>query len=249
MTAQPLLELHGVSKRFGAIQALDKVDFAVRAGEVMALVGDNGAGKSTLIKGVAGDFPFDEGEIVFNGRAVTIQSPRDSFDLGIEVLYQDLSLIDNLDVVANMFLGRETMHRLWPILNEEDMENECVHTLQALAVTTVPSVRQRIANLSGGQRQAVAVARALMWNSKLVILDEPTAALGVVQTQQLLDLVKKLAQKGLAVVFISHNLNDVFSVADRITVLRLGKRVAVYTAVNTTQEEVIHTITAGVTPL
>lgn len=245
MPNTPLLELRGVSKRFGAIQALDKVDFDVRAGEVMALVGDNGAGKSTLIKGIAGNYPFEEGEIIFNGRSVTIQNPRDSYALGIEVLYQDLALIDNLDVVANMFIGRESTYHPWPVLNEEEMENECVSALQSLSITTVQSVRQRIANLSGGQRQAVAVARALMWNSKLVILDEPTAALGVVQTQQVLNLVKELAQKGLAIVLISHNLSDVFAIADRITVLRLGKNTAVYTAANTTQEEVIRTITVG----
>lgn len=245
MSNIPLLELRGVSKRFGAIQALDKVDFDVRAGEIMALVGDNGAGKSTLIKGIAGNYPFEEGEIIFNGRTVTIQNPRDSYALGIEVLYQDLALIDNLDVVANMFIGRESTHHPWPVLNEELMENECVDALRSLSITTVQSVRQRIANLSGGQRQAVAVARALMWNSKLVILDEPTAALGVVQTQQVLNLVKELAQKGLAIVLISHNLSDVFAVADRITVLRLGKNTAVYTAANTTQEEVIRTITVG----
>ena len=246
MSPQPLLELRGVSKRFGAVQALDKVNFNVQAGEIMALVGDNGAGKSTLIKGIAGNYPFEEGETIFNGRSVSIQNPRDSFALGIEVLYQDLALIDNLDVVANMFLGREPLHTPWPVLNEEEMENKCLDALHQLSITTVQSVRQPIANLSGGQRQAVAIARALMWNSKLVILDEPTAALGAIQTKQLLNMVKKLAQKGLAVVFISHNLSDVFAVADRITVLRLGKNVAVYTAVNTTQEEVITTITVGV---
>lgn len=245
MSTKPLLELRGVSKQFGAVQALDKVDFDVRAGEVMALVGDNGAGKSTLIKGIAGNYPFEEGEIIFNGRSVSIQNPRDSFALGIEVLYQDLALIDSLDVVANMFLGRETLHVPWPVLNEEKMENKCMDALRELSITTVQSVRQPIANFSGGQRQAVAVARALMWNSKLVILDEPTAALGAVQTKQLLNLVEKLAQKGLAVVFISHNLSDIFAVADRITVLRLGKNVAVYTAANTTQEEVITAITVG----
>ena len=240
----PILELRGVSKRFGAVQALYKVDFEVRQGEVMALVGDNGAGKSTLIKGIAGIYPFDEGEIYFEGKKVDIHGPRDAADLGIEIVYQDLALADNLDVVANMFLGREKVGPLWA-LNEEDMEEVAIQTLESLSVTTLRSVRLPVASLSGGQRQAIAVAKAVMWNSKVVILDEPTAALGVAQTRQVLDLVQTLRDKGLAVVIISHNLHDVFEVADRITVLRLGHRVNVFNASETTQQEVVLAITAG----
>ncbi|MGE5690396.1 MAG: ATP-binding cassette domain-containing protein [Pseudomonadota bacterium] len=238
-----ILQLKGVSKSFGAVQALYKVDFEVRSGEVMALVGDNGAGKSTLIKGIAGIHAFDEGEIDFDGRRVTIHGPRDAAALGIEVVYQDLALADNLDVVANMYLGREKMSRI--VLDEPTMEQTARSTLDGLSVTTLRSVRQAVAGLSGGQRQAVAVAKAVMWNSKVVILDEPTAALGVAQTRQVLDLVRRLADRGLAVVIISHNLHDVFEVADRITVLRLGQNVGVYERAATTQQEVVHAITAG----
>ncbi len=240
----PILELKGVSKNFGAVQALKKVDFDVRPGEVMALVGDNGAGKSTLIKGIAGIYPFDEGEIYFEGKRVVVHGPRDAADLGIEIVYQDLALADNLDVVANMFLGREQVAGLWS-LDEESMEEAAIRTLDSLSVTTLRSVRMPVASLSGGQRQAIAVAKAVMWNSKVVILDEPTAALGVAQTRQVLDLVKTLRDKGLAVVIISHNLHDIFEVADRITVLRLGERVNVFDARNTTQQEVVYAITAG----
>lgn len=240
----PLLELKGVSKSFGAVQALQKVDFDVRAGEVMALVGDNGAGKSTLIKGIAGIYPFDEGEIYFDGKKKVIHGPRDAAALGIEIVYQDLALADNLDVVANMFLGRERIQ--WPIqLDEVSMEQTCLETLDSLSVTTVQSVRLPVASLSGGQRQAIAVAKAVMWNSRLVILDEPTAALGVAQTRQVLDLVKRLRDKGLGVVVISHNLHDIFEVSDRITVLRLGQRVKVFESAHTNQQEVVHAITAG----
>ena len=245
MSGTPLLELKGVSKNFGAVRALDQVDFEVRAGEIMALVGDNGAGKSTLIKGVAGIYPFDGGKIFFDNELVNIHGPRDSAEMGIEVVYQDLALADNLDVVANMFLGRELLQQPWRLLNEDNMEQACVETLTSLSVTTLRSVRRAVAGLSGGQRQAVAVAKAVMWNSKLVILDEPTAALGVAQTRQVLDLVKRLTEKGLAVVLISHNLHDIFEVADRITVLRLGKNVNIFTAAKTTQQEVVHAITAG----
>jgi D-xylose transport system ATP-binding protein len=244
MSTQSLLELKGVSKRFGAVQALSKVDFSCRNGEVMALVGDNGAGKSTLIKGIAGIYPFDEGETFFDGQPVNIHSPRDTANLGIEVVYQDLALADNLDVVANMFLGRERTRSFWR-LDETAMEQASLETLDSLSVTTIRSVRQAVAGLSGGQRQAIAVAKAVMWNSRLVILDEPTAALGVAQTRQVLDLVRRLADKGLAVVLISHNLHDIFEVADRITVLRLGQRVAELEASQTTQQQVVHAITAG----
>jgi len=240
----PILELKGVSKSFGAVQALQKVDFEVREGEIMALVGDNGAGKSTLIKGIAGIHPFDEGDIYFEGKKVDIHGPRDAADLGIEIVYQDLALADNLDVVANMFLGREKVDKLWS-LDEESMEEAAIKTLDSLSVTTMRSVRQPVASLSGGQRQAIAVAKAVMWNSKVVILDEPTAALGVAQTRQVLDLVKTLRAKGLAVVIISHNLHDIFEVADRISVLRLGQLVTVFRTEETTRQEVVYAITAG----
>jgi D-xylose transport system ATP-binding protein len=244
MAESPLLELKGVSKHFGAVQALSDVDFEVRAGEVMALVGDNGAGKSTLIKGVAGIYPFDEGEIWVDDQRVEIHGPRDAAALGIEIVYQDLALADNLDVVANMYLGRETISS-FRRLNEISMEQASLKTLDSLSVTTIRSVRQQVASLSGGQRQAVAVAKAVMWNSRLVILDEPTAALGVAQTRQVLDLTRRLADRGLGVVVISHNLHDIFEVSDRITVLRLGHKVAQLYAGETTQQEVVHAITAG----
>jgi D-xylose transport system ATP-binding protein len=239
-----LLECRNVSKAFGAVQALYRVDFEVHRGEVMALVGDNGAGKSTLIKSVAGIYPFDEGEVLFEGQHVSIHGPRDAAKLGIEVVYQDLALADNLDVVANMFLGRERT-RTAVVLDESTMESASRETLNSLSVTTLRSVRQRVAGLSGGQRQAVAVAKSVMWDSKLVILDEPTAALGVAQTRQVLDLVRRLAERDLGVVLVSHNLHDVFEAADRITVLRLGQRVAVLDRAKTTQQEVVHAITAG----
>jgi D-xylose transport system ATP-binding protein len=244
MSTQPLLELRQVSKRFGAIQALTRVDLAVNAGEVVALVGDNGAGKSTLIKGIAGIYSFDEGEMLFAGNTVSISSPREATALGIEVVYQDLALADNLDVVANMFLGRERTRSLFR-LNESEMEQAAIQTLTSLSVTTLRSVRQPVAGLSGGQRQSIAVAKAVMWNSKLVILDEPTAALGVAQTRQVLDLIRRLGDKGLGVILISHNLHDVFEATDRIAVLRLGQKVQEFTTKNTTQQEVVHAITAG----
>jgi D-xylose transport system ATP-binding protein len=243
-TRPPLLECRGVSKAFGAVQALYEVDFDVRRGEVMALVGDNGAGKSTLIKGIVGIHPFDDGQVSFEGDRVNIHGPRDAAHLGIEVVYQDLALADNLDVVANMFLGRERVHNLLS-LDESSMEKASREALDSLSVTTLRSVRQRVAGLSGGQRQAVAVAKSVMWDSKLVILDEPTAALGVAQTRQVLDLVRRLAEKDLGVVVISHNLHDIFEVADRITVLRLGQRVALFERSQTTQQDVVHAITAG----
>jgi D-xylose transport system ATP-binding protein len=241
---EPLLELRGVSKAFGAVQALYRVDFEVRRGEVMALVGDNGAGKSTLIKSVVGIYPFDEGEVRYKGEPVNIHGPRDAARLGIEVVYQDLALADNLDVVANMFLGRERI-RAGVVLDESSMERSSRETLDSLSVTTLKSVRQTVAGLSGGQRQAVAVAKSVMWDSTLVILDEPTAALGVAQTRQVLDLVRRLAERGLGVVMITHNLHDVFESADRITVLRLGQRVAELKVAETSQQEVVHAITAG----
>ena len=240
----PLLQTRQVSKVFGSVHALTDVDFEVRAGEVMALVGDNGAGKSTLIKSVAGIHPFDAGEVWFDGELVHIHTPRDASALGIEVVYQDLALCDNLDVVQNMYLGRE-LYGFLRRLREPEMERHTDETLDTLSVTTIASTRQKVATLSGGQRQSVAVARVVMWNSRVVILDEPTAALGVAQTAQVLELVKRLATQGIAVVIISHNLNDVFEVADRITVLRLGRNVGVYERKATTQQEIVRAITIG----
>ena len=243
MSDAPILELRGVYKSFGSVQALTDVDFEVYEGEVMALVGDNGAGKSTLIKCIAGIHPMDEGELLFEGRPVSIHGPKDAARLGIEVVYQDLALCDKLDVVQNMYLGREANR--WQVLKEPPMEAKTRETLAGLRVTTIKSIRQTVATLSGGQRQSVAVARAVMWNSRLVILDEPTAALGVAQTEQVLALVNRLAEQGLAVVLISHNLHDIFETATRITVLRLGRNAGLFERRQVTQEQVVHAITAG----
>ncbi len=218
---EPLLKARGIDKHFGPVQALTKVDLDLYAGQITALCGDNGAGKSVLTKCIAGIYDIDHGQFLWEGRPVHIHSPRDSAQLGIETVYQDLALADNLDIVQNMFLGREQVSR--GFLNEDDMERAAGKTLSNLRVTTVRSIRQPVASLSGGQRQSVAVAKAVMWNSKLVLLDEPTAALGVVQTKMVLDLVRRLRDRGLAVMMISHNLNDVFEVADRIAVLYLGR--------------------------
>jgi D-xylose transport system ATP-binding protein len=226
------------------VQALEDVDFEVRDGEVMALVGDNGAGKSTLIKCVAGINSIDNGEVFFEGQPVSISGPKEAARLGIEIVYQDLALCDNLDVVQNMYLGREA-HDFLQRLREPVMERKTAETLKSLSVTTIRSTRQPVVSLSGGQRQSVAVARAVMWNSRVVILDEPTAALGVAQTRQVLDLVHRLAEQGLAVVLVSHNLVDIFEVATRITVLRLGRNVGVYEREQTTQREIIDAITVG----
>jgi D-xylose transport system ATP-binding protein len=244
VTDTPVLELRGVSKAFGAVQALYEVDFHVSNGEVMALVGDNGAGKSTLIKCIAGIHPADSGQILFEGEPVSIHGPKDSARLGIEVVYQDLALCDNLDVVQNMYLGREDLDS-FRRLDETAMEARAKETLAGLSVTTLRSVRQTVAGLSGGQRQSVAVAKAVMWNSKVVILDEPTAALGVAQTRQVLELVKRLGHQGLAVILISHNLHDVFEAADSVTVLRLGQNVQEYKVSETNQQQVVEAITAG----
>ncbi len=221
---EPLLRLRGISKHFGAVQALYGVDLDLPAAQVTALCGDNGAGKSVLTKCIAGIHEPDEGEMFWEGRLVHIRTPKDAALLGIETVYQDLALADNLDIVQNMFLGRERLSRA--LLNEDSMERAAAGTLASLRVTTVRSIRQPVATLSGGQRQAVAVAKAVMWNSKLVMLDEPTAALGVAQTKMVLDLVRRLKDHGLAVMVISHNLNDVFEVADRVAILRLGRMVA-----------------------
>jgi D-xylose transport system ATP-binding protein len=243
----PLLALRGVSKRFGAVQALSGVDFEVDAGEVVALVGDNGAGKSTLVKVIAGTSPADAGTILFEGEQVSITTPQAATALGIATVYQDLALSDNLDVVANLFLGRERSRgvgRNMRVLDEVDMEHKALGLLDRLSVS-IPSVRTEVASLSGGQRQSIAVARATMGDPKVVILDEPTAALGVAQTRHVLDLVKLLRDEGHGVMVISHNLVDVFAVADRIVVLRLGKRVASFMAADTTAEEVVAAITGA----
>jgi D-xylose transport system ATP-binding protein len=241
--SEPLLELIGINKSFGPVHVLHDVDFTVRAGEVTALVGDNGAGKSTLVKCVAGIYPMDHGQVRFRGKPVTIHSPKEAADLGIEVVYQDLALADNLDVVENMFLGRERGNR-W-LMDESSMEKAARETLASLSVRTVKSVRTPVASLSGGQRQTVAIAKAVLWDSKVVLLDEPTAALGVAQTRQVLDLVRRLAEQGLGVVLISHNMADVFEVADRISVLYLGRMVADLPAKETTHSQVVELITAG----
>jgi D-xylose transport system permease protein len=238
-----LLELRGVRKNFGAVEALRGVDLEVPTGAVTALVGDNGAGKSTLTKCIAGIHAVDGGELSWEGRVVRVASPKDAAALGIETVYQDLALCDNLDVVQNMFLGRETLRT--GLLDEDAMERAANEALASLAITTVTSVRQTVSALSGGQRQSVAVAKAAMWNSKLVILDEPTAALGVAQTEQVLGLVRRLAERGLAVLIISHNLEDVFAVADRIAVLRLGAMVAQVPAKDVDSRQVVELITTG----
>jgi len=243
----PILELKNISKRFGAVQALDGVDFEVYPGEVVALVGDNGAGKSTLIKTIAGINLPDTGEVFFESKQVHITGPRDVAHLGIATVYQDLALCDNLDVVANLYLGREELGRV-ALINEETMEKRAIEVLRTLSVK-LPHVRTAIASLSGGQRQSVAVARSVMWKAKVVLLDEPTAALGVAQTKQVLDLIRRLKEQGLGVVVISHNLADVFEVCDRITVLRLGRRIADFRVKDASREQVVAAITGAETDL
>jgi len=239
----PLLSLSKVNKSFGAVHVLRDVDFRVRSGRVTALVGDNGAGKSTLIKALAGIHAFDSGTYTFEGQEVHITDPKQANALGIEVVYQDLALCDNLDVVHNMFLGRELKKGV--ALDEGEMEKRASTTLAGLSVRTLKSVRQNVASLSGGQRQTVAIARAVLWNSKLVILDEPTAALGVAQTEQVLKLVRRLADNGLAVILISHNMNDVLQVADDIACLYLGQMAAQVEAKDVTTGQVVELITSG----
>ena len=239
------IELTGIRKSFGPVEVLKDVNFSANAGEVTALVGDNGAGKSTLIKGLSGVQPYDSGIVKFNGDDVEISSPLFARNLGIEVVYQDLALCENLDIVQNMFLGHETL--LTGTLNEPEMELEATKALKNLSVKTVKSVRQKVSSLSGGQRQTVAIARSILREAKLVILDEPTAALGVAQTEQVLNLVKRLASHGVAVIVISHNLGDIFKVADKISVLYLGQLVANLEAKKTTTEEVISYITGSKT--
>jgi D-xylose transport system ATP-binding protein len=243
-----LLSLEGVSKRFGAVQALSNLDFSVRAGEVVGLVGDNGAGKSTLVKTISGIYSPDAGSFNFDGEAVKIDSPQDAAALGIATVYQDLALCDNLDVVANLFIGREEIADgpagLVRTLDETTMEHRSHELLENLAVT-IPSVRSEVGTLSGGQRQQVAVARSLLGEPKMVLLDEPTAALGVAQTAQVLALIKRLRERGLGVVVISHNLADVFEVADRIFVLRLGQAAGEYDVKTASREEIVAAITGA----
>ena len=240
---EPRLLMRGINKSFGAVRALTDVDFEVYAGEVVGLVGDNGAGKSTLVKTIAGVGPADSGEIFVEGQPVKITSPQIATRLGIETVYQDLALCDNLDVVANLFLGHEERTPALS-LRENDMELRGLGVLRTLEVK-IPSVRSLVASLSGGQRQSIAVAKAILRNARVVLLDEPTAALGVAQTRQVLNLILRLRDQGLAVVVISHNLADVFEVVDRVIVLRLGRRVATFDIKTTTPERVVAAITGA----
>ena len=240
---EPRLRMHGISKSFGAVRALYQVDFEVYDGEVVGLVGDNGAGKSTLIKVVSGVGPADEGEVFLEGQKVSIPNPHAATLLGIETVYQDLALCDNLDVVANLFLGREERSFLRS-LDEVDMEKRGLNVLRSLDVK-IPSVRSVVATLSGGQRQSVAVAKSILRQATVVLLDEPTAALGVAQTRQVLNMIRRLRDQGLAVVVISHNLADIFEVVDRVIVLRLGRRVGTFDIKTTTPEQVVASITGA----
>ena len=240
---EPLLKVREVDKHFGPVQALHRVDLDLPSGKVTALCGDNGAGKTVLTKCIAGIYQADHGQIFWQGKPVHIRNARDASRLGIETVYQDLALADNLDIVQNMFLGRERLRT--GLLDEDSMERAAKETLASLRVTTVKSIRQPVASLSGGQRQSVAVAKAVMWNSKLVIMDEPTAALGVVQTKMVLDLIKRLRDHGLAVMVISHNLNDVFEVADRIAVMYLGRTVVQADASSFDRQSVVDYMTTG----
>ena len=243
-----ILSMKGITKSFGPVQALDRVDFEVKPGEVVALVGDNGAGKSTLVKAISGIYSIDAGEFFFDGEPVKISNPNDATELGIATVYQDLALCDNLDVVANLFLGQETLlagpGHAARVLDEIEMEQRSHELLDQLSVT-IPSVRSEVGTLSGGQRQQVAVARSLLGDPKVVMLDEPTAALGVPQTKQVLALIKRLRERNLGVIVISHNLANVFEVADRIFVLRLGRKAGVYAAEETTEEQVVGAITGA----
>jgi D-xylose transport system ATP-binding protein len=243
--ARPLLTLRGMSKSFGAVEAMKQVDLDVRPGEVMGLLGDNGAGKSTLIKAIAGVQPADAGEATFEGRSVRLDSPQASTELGIATVYQDLALCENLDIVANLFLGQEASGSSPIVLDETAMEQKTSELLASLGVTTIRSVRTEVERLSGGQRQAIAIARSLLGEPKLVLLDEPTAALGVVQTAHILELIERLRDRGLGVIVISHNLADVFKVADRVTVLRLGRVAGTFEIGASTQEEIVAAITGA----
>src|SRR5205809_6495233 len=242
-SGEPRLRMHGISKSFGAVRALYKVDFEVHDNEVVGLVGDNGAGKSTLIKVISGVGPSDEGEIFLGGKEVHITSPQAANRLGIETVYQDLALCDNLDVVANLFLGREERSFLRS-LDETHMEEQTLTTLKTLDVK-LPSARSLVSTLSGGQRQSIAVAKSVLRKAQVVLLDEPTAALGVAQTRQVLNLIRRLRDQGLAVVVISHTLADVFEVVNRVVVLRLGRRIASFDIKSTTPEQVVAAITGA----
>ncbi len=244
MTTIPELELRGVDKSFGPVHVLSSVNFTANAGEVTALVGDNGAGKTTLVKCIGGIYSVDAGELIFEGKPHGIHGPRDAAMLGVEIVYQDLALADNLDIVQNMFLGREELTGR-RTLNENSMEKLAQQALTSLSVRTVRSVRQLVASLSGGQRQTVAIAKSVLWKSKIVILDEPTASLGVAQTAQVLDLVRRLAEQQVAVILVSHNMNDVMKVADSIAVLYLGRMAAQVRRKDVTQTQVVELITAG----
>jgi D-xylose transport system ATP-binding protein len=240
----PVLSMTGVSKRFGAVQALKDIEFSVDAGEVVALVGDNGAGKSTLVKAIAGVYTPDEGQVVFDGTPVEISSPAQAQELGIATVFQDLALCDNLDVVGNLFLGSEVVRNR--ALDEVTMEKESWRLLRELSAK-IPSVRIPVASLSGGQRQTVAIARSLLGKPKVVMLDEPTAALGVAQTAEVLNLVERLRENGLAVILISHNMSDVMAVADRVVVLRLGRNNGEFRVADTNVQEIIAAITGATT--
>ena len=246
--AGPLLQVKGMTKSFGAVQVLLGVNFEAEAGEVTALLGDNGAGKSTLIKCVAGTYVPDGGEVWLDGRPQHFRTPSDATRAGVETVYQDLALCDNLDVVANLFLGREQTHTIIPgvlrSLYQEPMETKAREALSVLRIN-IPSVRSLVAELSGGQRQSIAVAKAVLWSPKLVILDEPTAALGVAQTRQVLDLVLRLRERGLAVIIITHNMQNVFEVADKASVMRLGRRVARFVIKDTSPDDVVAAITGA----
>lgn len=241
---EPILQISKLNKSFGPVHVLRDVDLNVYPGQVTALVGDNGAGKSTLVKCIAGIHGADSGEIRFEGKPVTLTDPRVATGLGIEFVYQDLALADNLDITQNMFLGRE-LRLVGSILADGEMEKQAREVLAGLSVKTVSSVRQKVANLSGGQRQTVAIAKAVLWNSKVVVLDEPTAALGVAQTRQVLDLVRRLADQGRGVVLISHNMNDVMEVADRVAALYLGRVAAEVLTKDSSTTQIVELITAG----
>ena len=243
--SRPLLALKGMSKSFGAVEAMKEVDLEVRPGEVMGLLGDNGAGKSTLIKAIAGVQPADEGEATFAGQSVQLDSPQAATELGIATVYQDLALCENLDIVANLFLGQEASGGNRYVLDETSMEQKTSELLDSLGVTTIRSVRTEVERLSGGQRQAIAIARSLLGEPKMVLLDEPTAALGVVQTAHILELIQRLRDRGLGVIVISHNLADVFQVADRVTVLRLGRVAGTFEIGDSSHEEIVAAITGA----
>jgi D-xylose transport system ATP-binding protein len=243
MSVTPALDLRGIDKSFGSVKVLHDVSFSAYPGEITALVGDNGAGKTTLVNCIGGVHPLDRGEYRFEGRPVKVASPRAATRLGIEIVHQNLALCENLDVVQNLFLGRERRSGL--TLDEDDMEETARTALSSLAVRTLGSVRRRVAALSGGQRQIVAIARAILMDAKVVVLDEPSAALGIAQSQQVLEFVRRLADKGLAVVLISHNMNDVFAVSDRIAALYLGRTVAQVRTADVTHRQVVELITSG----